>query len=674
MTESSRNNANTSTIAASHAALYGGLLVIVIIAMLVFFSYTHIRYQRQIQLIEHVHQQLVIASQISADIGEISRNHIAAGISSLRTHKEAYERTLGLIKEDLNGKGIFSQASLKEAFQNTTDVWEDYSLDIIAILSSENSLKTLMNLLDEIGKSIPGITALSEVLVDNQVKNNATAQEVFVATRQLVLMQRIKNGIDEVSHAGLITDDDRLHVYSEIGRDSAIFEQTLRNMSADSQRKVSDRGPDNNISEINTRYHHVSDLIVKILGLESQLVRVNLAVRDINQATPRYLQASESLANTGENSGKQGKVSPVTWSILGGGFLILLCMVIIQARSEARKTGEELLEVTPQELVDYLFDSVGVLVKRNVSTRERVPGRPVSPYIKDIDTALRPVHRRVEFTQRTATDLLSIAKGMHKSVFEIVDVSDGFAQQLNRAGGIVEDLISAMGRALNDAITIKEMLADLHDNPGASDDISMIARLKDQILHLSKRVHAIKQDFDNLGGNVPEVGSIAERIRSEASKINLIALNTAIQTDGDGGESLEIFAADEIQKHAHRVAGATRHLAELGEVFDSIISGTVNELGSLISTIESGPDDQDTGTVDRQPDKNNELMLERIQNVVTVIERQLDAAGEASSCLANLQEAIVGLSAGINDIMAGVEMLEKLSLQSEISTPITDRF
>ena len=60
-------------------------------------------------------------------------------------------------------------------------------------------------------------------------------------------------------------------------------------------------------------------------------------------------------------------------------------------------------------------------------------------------------------------------------------------------------------------------------------------------------------------------------------------------------------------------------------------------------------------------------MLERIQNVVTVIERQLDAAGEASSCLANLQEAIVGLSAGINDIMAGVENMEKLSKELQES-------
>lgn len=661
MTESSRNNSNTSTIAASHAALYGGLLVIVIIAMLVIFSYTHIRYQRQIQLIEHVHQQLVIASQISTDIGEISRNHIAAGISSLRMHKEAYEQTLGLIKADLNGRGIFSQTRLKRALQKSMDVWEDYSLDIIAILNSENSLKTLISLLDEIGESIPGITTLSETLVDNLVKNNAAAQEIFVATRQLVLMQRIKNGIDEVSHAGLITDDDRLHVYSEIGRDSAIFEQTLRTMSADTQRKVSDHGPDDNISEINARYQHVSDLIVKILGLESQLVRVNIAVRDINQATPSFIQASESLANTGENTGEQGKVSPVTWSILGGGFLILLCMVIIQARSDARKTSDAPHEVTPEELVDYLFNSVGVLVKRNVSTGERIPAGSVSPYIKDIDAALKPVRRRVEFTQRAATDLLSIAKGMHKSVLDIVDVSDGLAQQLNRAGGIVEDLVSAMGRALHDATTIKKMLSESHDYPGASHDISMITRLKDQIFHLRKRIHAIKQDFDNLGRNVPEVSSVAERIRSEASKINLIALNTAIQTDGDGDESLEVFAADEIQKHAHQVAGATRHLAELGEVFDSIISGMVNELDSLTSTIEEVPDDQDLGAVNRQLDKNNELMLERIQNVVTVMEQQLGAAGEASSGLANLQEAIVGLSAGINDIMAGVENMEKLS-------------
>ena len=110
-------------------------------------------------------------------------------------------------------------------------MWEKVKGNINTILEGANSLRSLTSMLDEIRKSIPEITSMSQELVDQLLENNAASRDVFVAARQLVLIQRIENGIDEVSRAGMVTDDERLKTYKVIGRDSAIYEQSLQEMS-----------------------------------------------------------------------------------------------------------------------------------------------------------------------------------------------------------------------------------------------------------------------------------------------------------------------------------------------------------------------------------------------------------------------------------------------------------
>jgi twitching motility protein PilJ len=663
MTESLQHKTIPDRAADSYLGLYAGLLVIVIIALLVIFSFMNVRYQKQIQLIEYVNTQQVIASRIGSDIGEISNSNITEGISSLGNHSVEFEETLGLVKKSLSDASIYKDADLDSALHTTIDVWDKFKVDINTILEEANSLRTLLSMLDEIRTSIPEIMNMSQELIDNLVENKADARDVYVATRQLVLIQRIENGIDEVSRAGLITDDERLKTYQNIGRDSAIFEQSLQEMSHTRQSKASNLDIRDKILQVFPHYQHVSESIVNILRLEPDLTRVNLAVRNLTRSTPSFLQASQSLAKSGTDGSNKGMISPLAWAMLGGGLLILISLMVMQARINARKSAAQRHEVTPRELVDYLYDMVGDIAKAQVSGGKRIQVLPASPFIKEIGNALLPVRKRTEFIRQTAAKMLSIANGMHKSVVDIVDFSDGFAQQLNRSGGILEDLNNAMRRALNDAVTIREILTELRDHPGVPGVAAAEARLENAVNHIRERFEDIKLGVRTLGDNVPEVSEVAERIRIEASKINLIALNTAIQANGDGMESIEVFAADEIQQHSHRISGTARHLAEIGEVFESTVSRTVEKMTVLTGAIENLPALQMDNTETRQEEKSAAIMFERIQNVVTVLERQLDAANEAASSLAALHETIVGLSAGINDIMAGVEMLEKLSME-----------
>lgn len=656
MTVSSQDNGALNRNGGSSLSLYAGVFVIIIIAMMVMFSYTNIEYQRHTGLYENIREQQAIAVLIGNDIADISNNRITEGITALRSHEERIERLSDTIQKDMAG-GLSRRAELAKALQDIENIWKDYRVNLAAVLAGEESLKSLMTLLDRIQASIPEISSLSEQITGELVERKAGAREVFRASRQLVLIQRIENAIAEVGRTGMIADEQRLKIYADIGRDSAIYEQTLQDMLDAQQASSADDAIQDKILGISSRYRDVSSAVAGILTLEPELAKLNFAIREINRISPSFIRASESLTNAYNETGWQRNMSPAVWSMLGAGLLILTGLMIVQARAARRKKSDMLYEVNPGELINFVHDAVGDIAKDSFKEKDKKPDQTSSAYIEDLHEALEPVRKRNEFVRHTAAMILSISNGMHKSILNVVDVGDRLAQQANKAGGTVENMIGSMKRAVNEAVSLRETLNSLVNNAGASDIIRSA-----EIDTFGKRITQLKQAMIDLRKSAPEINGVAGRIKSEAAKINMIALNTAILTDGSDGEEEELFAADEIQQHAHRIAGITGHLADLGTEFDSVIGHALAEIESMANDpgIDS-PAGKDQQKIYQQARDNNAILIEKMWNVNKVIEYQLNAAGEASSCLTMLQEEIVGLSADINDIMAGVESLERLS-------------
>ena len=660
MTESKQNTVVADQGEGSNLSMIAGVFVIIIIALMVLFSYTDLRYQRNMQLYKDIHQQQMIAGQLGLDINEIAENRLKPGVDTLRIHTSRFEQLLSNIRTGINDTGIPSKTGLAPAIQTVDAVWQDYKADISIILDGKHSLSKLTELLVNIRLSIPEIASLSDEVARDLVNNDAGAGDIYNATRQLVLIQRIEKGVNEISRSGMISDETRSRIYSSIGRDSAIFEQTLQAMLGSGQLKVSGDVVRDKLSGILLVYRRVSDSITGILNLEPELAKLNFAVRDSIGIKPQFLLASGTLAQAFDKAEPQYNITPLMWTLLGAGILVFITLVILQMLSIASNGASRQDNISSQKLADFVHDSVGDIAGGDYKARPR--RELTSSYHEAINAALEPVRKHAENVDNTAVQILSVSNGMHESILAIVEISDGMAQQADSAENTVEEIVNTMKRGVDEVSTLKSMLNE-SISPGLNSAHTPDSGSESGFTRLNEQVDIVQQSMLRIREHLPDIGGVAERINSEASKINLIALNTAIHVNGDD-EPDGLFAADEIQQHAHRITGISRRLTELDEEFAAVISKIVADVAILKEHMGVlAMPDVEGGNFKGKDNEGYNILFERIGNVVTILERQLNNANEATDGLASLQQQIVDLSAGVNDIMAGVEALEKLAVQ-----------
>lgn len=628
------------------------------------FSYTNIRYKTDASLFESIQQQRILARQIIRDIDAITDNRVEE-FNKLREHYEQFGRQLIAINDGIAKSQLPDQSDLPAQLKTLTEVWQDYRLSIDAVLAGEDPLKTLLAVLDSLNTSTPAILLAADEIVRVLVENTAPADDVYIAAHQLVLMQRIANGIDRVTRAGAATEEERLQMYADIGRDSAIYGQTLRDMLATEKdvknMRVDDPKARQKLLEVSSLYQNVNDSVMNILALESEITRLNFALRNALQKSPPFIQASESLANSPGITGRQHAVTPVVWVVLGVGLVILLGLIMSRTGLVARKRSSDRSETDIDELISLVREEASRIAKGDFKGEGHARDGLPSGIVDDISHALEPIRKRAEYIDLTSNKVLSVSRGMHQSVINIVDASDRLAAHANKATGMVENIIMSSRRMVNDVASALGQLTTMLNDAAASRDPMAGGKLITETEQLGRHVMNVNQVMADVNDNVSKIGDVAERLGSEASRINLIALNTAIYADGDGKSMASLLAADEIQQHAQRIAGVIRHLTDLTIVLRNMMANAKAEIEPISRGVDSALFmARDEGDIRMRIAESSATLVEKIQGVATVTDRQAGLLGDVSSSLVALQETIVDLSAGINDIMMGVEGLEKL--------------
>jgi len=661
MTALTKHDDTASQAGSNHLGLFTGIFVILVIAMLVMLSSSGIESRRNTRMLEDIREQQFVAQQIINDIAAVSENRIQ-GFGSLRMHNEQFEQLLINIRDDLGKKGLAARPELIQAIQDVEQVWQDYRIGVVSVLVDEPSMNTLIAMLDSIKDTMPGILLSSEEIVRLLIEYNADPRAVYIAARQMALIQRIANGMYEVSRAGTFLDDERLGAYSAIGRDSAIYEQTLHQMLVMELDKQGDSRVHDKILEVATDYQNVSQSIERILGLAPGLASLNSAIRGLEQKSPQFMQACESLTKIHAEMGQRYNVSMMVWLMLLVGLLVLISLIIIQARSAARNKPTAMYEVDPQDLIDYISYEVKDIAKGKTGREGKYPGRLSSVYTEGMNNALEPLRERARFVDRAITKILSVSGELHQSVANIVDASDRLAQQANMAGSMVETIVVSMRRAGNEVASsmsmIDSMLADAKVHRGPVND----KIFGDEVRHLGGHIMDVKSAIINLNNSAPDISGVAKRIESAASKINLMALNTAVHAGEEEEAMGDLLAADEIQQYAQQIDVMTHHLNEISNTVNATITNVLTQIQSITHIVNVVHALEDEAGADRKrPDESNEKLIEKVRNVMAIIEHQFNSAGDILSRLGTIQETIVELSADVNEIMTRVEGLEKLS-------------
>ncbi|MCK4710681.1 MAG: type IV pili methyl-accepting chemotaxis transducer N-terminal domain-containing protein, partial [Gammaproteobacteria bacterium] len=281
-----------------------GTSLIIAFALFLYASSKNSDVQKHLEIVslESLTSQRLSTQAIEAASGK------AGSFKQLEVLRNEFIKSITQLKQgDAEIGAVPLPASVSTKFKIVEAVWNGYQTDINVILDGLESISKVSEYVVVINEFIPQLLAFSDEVVGILVRKKADSQQIYIASRQLMLTQRIENNLNLVlaGGEGATTAADRF------GRDATLFGSVLEGMlkgyRALNIRKVRDPEVRAKLREVAMLFTSVSDHVDAILELSPILFEVKDAANRMEVTSAALLNATQNLERSilGESSANQ---------------------------------------------------------------------------------------------------------------------------------------------------------------------------------------------------------------------------------------------------------------------------------------------------------------------------------------------------------------------------------
>jgi twitching motility protein PilJ len=227
---------------------------------------------------------------------------------------------------------------------NVESNWRNYRNNIDVIINGRQSITEVKELYEVIDSFIPQMLTYSDEVVGVLIRKNASPRQIYLATRQMMLSQRIKNNLNQVLAGG----EEAAAAADRFGRDAALFGRVLEGLLKGSKglriEKVTDPEAVGKLREVAMLISAVSDNIAAILELSPELFEVKDAAGLVGADSEKLLASLEVFQEKIISQGEQLDEVQLIGVGFGGVAVLLIIIGGILLVREARKREENALE------------------------------------------------------------------------------------------------------------------------------------------------------------------------------------------------------------------------------------------------------------------------------------------------------------------------------------------
>ncbi len=612
--------------------------------------------------------------ELSAEQLLLSQQMATFSLSASSGNEEAFDRLLASrIKFDniINTyrTGDISTAAISPdllpALSRVEADWRNYRNNIGVIVNGRQSIAEVRELYQVIESFIPQMLTYSDEVVGVLIKKNASPRQIYLATRQMMLSQRIKNNLNQVLAGG----EAAAAAADRFGRDAALFGRVLEGLLKGSKglriEKVTDKEAVAKLREVAMLISAVSDNIAGILELSPELFEVKDAAGLVGGDSEKILVSLEDFQEKIIAQGKE--LDLIQWAGVGFGGVAVLLIIIggIMLLKEARKREENALENNRrnQRAILRLLDEMANLADGDLTVHATVTEEITGAIADSVNFTIDALRTLVTTINNTASEVSLSTEKTQQTANELAQASNRQAREIASASAAVTDMAESMLTVSHDAdnsANVAQQSLEIAQKGAqvVSNTIGSMEKIRENIQETSKRIK-------RLGESSQEIGDIVGLITEIADQTNILALNAAIQasTAGDAGRGFAVVA-DEVQRLAERAGNATKQIEGLVNTIQADTNEAVKSMEMSTAGVVSGAAmAEESGIALKEIETVSIELSNLIKGISDSTKQQSKVAMSVSESMNVIQEITLQTSEGTEETSSSLISLNELSAE-----------
>lgn len=628
-------------------------------------------------------ERRLVASQLERSAQEMTIETLRA----VRGNKASFDTVLSLRAQFISDLGALSGKDPKRAearvsgerkaeLTKVQKSWDEYNLALAKVLEGQKAILGVGDLATQINQLLPDLLSSSDDVVQSLIAGQASPQVVYLATRQLMLVERIGLTMGEITSGG----QNAANASDRFGRDVALFGGVLNGFLNGNRMapQINDSAARAKLRDVAVLFATINQGGSDLLAEAPTLLAANQAAIKIDKIAGSFTgdvsKLSSALAQDQTNAGQLAYFGYLT-GLISLLLLAWLGVVLVRDSRYAMKVTENQNQRNQQAIL-RLLDEMMTLADGDLSSHttvtEEITGAIADSVNYSID-ALRDLVGTINDTsvrvasavQRSQADSRELAETSRAQAEKISSVSDAIAQ--------MSDQIEAVSFNAQQSASIAQSSVDVAHRGGDAvrETIAGMVNIREQIQETAKRIK-------RLGESSQEIGDIVGLITDIADQTNILALNAAIQAAmaGEAGRGFAVVA-DEVQRLAERVGKATRQIELLVNTIQTDTSEAMLAMEQTTTNVVSGATlAENAGKALREIETVSLSLSEQISEIAKVTEQEALVATDLRETVNNIRTetqettdkatraadeigALGSLSQELNNSVAGFKMPDR---------------